>query len=216
MMLAEFPGATKFAMNCLAVAGGFFAGYVLGAIACWAVDKWLFARRSPDAAKKAISVLCGIALALLIAFLVFGEGSGGGWFGGSGSDGSGTGTPENGAKTDPNAARPVDPKVQPKIDPSKSHELKPDDPKVRVTFLGGDAVQGDRFYLIDDDPIPKTFAELKAIVQTRKEASPATLTLVVLYPPDPRQRIDPNSINVAQVTSWAESLGIGVFKPGKM
>jgi len=63
--------------------------------------------------------------------------------------------------------------------------------------------------------VPKTFAELKAIVQKRKETATGPLTLIVLYPLDPKQRIDPSSINVSQVTSWAEGLGIGVFKPGK-
>ena len=139
-----------------------------------------------------------------------------GWAGGGG-DGSGTNSqnPDNGKKTDPATTAPVDPKVQPKIDTAKSPELRSDDPKVRITFLGGDAVQGDRFYLIDDDAVPKSFAELKTLVQKRKDAAAAPLTLIVLYPTDPRLRIDPNSINVTQVTSWAKGLGIGVYEPGK-
>ena len=91
-IFAAFPGpenVQRFATNCLAVAGAFVAGYLIGAVGGWAVDKWIFAKRSPDAAKKALSVLCGILLALLVAYLVFGDGSGGGWFGGGAGSGDG-------------------------------------------------------------------------------------------------------------------------------
>ncbi len=218
---AAFPGSEQiaaFAVKCLAVAGGFLAGYVIGGMGAWALDKWALAKKSPDVLKKTISFLTGVALALLIAFIVFGDGSGSGWLGGGGGpDGPGNNSnnPDSGQKPDSNAPKPVDPNVQPKIDMQKTPELHADDPKVRITFLGGDAVQGDRFYLIDDDAIPKSFVELKALVQKRKETASGPLTLIVLYPTDPKQRIDPSSINVTQVTSWAEGLGIGVFKPGK-
>lgn len=219
ILMLGFPSAKEFGefgLNCLAVAGGFAVGYFLGAILAFALDRWAFNKKSPDVLKKALRVLAGIALALLIAFLVFR--GGGGWGGGNGPEGPGSNgseNPDSGKKADPAHPTPHDPKPQPKIDTPKSPELRPDDPKVRVTFLGGDAVQGDHFYLIDDDQAPKTFAELKAIVQKRKDSATAPLTLIVLYPSDPKQRIDPSSINVTQVTSWAEGLGIGVFKPGK-
>lgn len=216
--LAAFPGSEQiaaFAVKCLAVAGGFLAGYVIGGIGAWALDKWAFAKKSPDVLKKTISFLCAVALALLIAFIVFGDGSGSGWLGGGGGpDGPGNNSnnPDSGQKSDPNAPKPVDPKLQPKIDTQKPPEPTPD---IRITFLGGDAVQGERFYLIDDDAIPKSFLELKTIVQKRKEVATGTLTLIVMYPTDPKQRIDPSSINVTQVTSWAEGLGIDVLKRGK-
>jgi hypothetical protein len=204
-----------FAMNCLTVVGAFIAGYVIGAIGSWAIDKWLFAKRSPHVAKKAISILTGLVIAAIVAFLVFGGGSGFGTGGGSGTDGTGSTDSQDGQSPDSSPARPVDPKVQPKIDPKDSDYHKPGDPEVHITFLGGDAVQGDRFYLVDDDAIPKSFAELKTILLKKKEAAAGPLTLIVRYPMDPRQRIDPNSINVAQVTSWAEGQGIGVFRPAK-
>jgi len=210
---AEFPGSeawSRFATNCFAVVGAFIAGYVLGAIGGWAADKWLFGKRSPDAARKAISVICGLLLAILIGFLVFGEGGGRGWFGGG--DGSNSqGNPDTGNGPPP----PTDPKEPPKVDAPKPPEAKSDDPRIHITFLGGDAVQGDRFYKIDDDPVPKSFTDLKALVLKKRDASAAPLTLVVLFPTDPRRRIDPNSINVAQVTSWAEAQGIGVYRPAK-
>ena len=217
MTFAEFPGSEqwqRFLTNCLAVVGGFIAGYVFGAVVGWAVDKWMFAKRSPNAAKRAFSILCGILLALLIGFLVFGEGGGGGdGLLGNGLSGivtSGASGEGKHSKSDPSE----EPK-KPKVEMPKAPDSKSNDPQIRVTFLGGDAVHGDHFYLIDDDTVPKSFAELKAIVLKKKESSAAGLTIVVQFPTDPRQRIDPNSINVAQVTSWAEAQGLGVFRPAK-
>ncbi|MFO0804785.1 MAG: hypothetical protein U0791_16885 [Gemmataceae bacterium] len=210
---AEFPGSeawTRFVTNCLAVVGAFIAGYIGGGVGGWAIDKWLFAKRSPDAAKKAIRVLCGLVLAVLVGFLVFGAGGGRGWFGGGG--GSNGSDKSSDGVTNPSDSK-SDSQDPPKIDSPKVVEPKPDDPRIRVTFLGGDAVQADRFYMIDDDPVPKSFLDLKSIVLKRRDATTAPLTLVVLFPTDPRQRIDPNSINVAQVTSWAKTQGITITIP---
>jgi len=209
--LADFPGSeswTRFATNCLAVVGAFIAGYVGGAIGGWAVDKWVFAKRSPDLAKKAISLICGILLAVLVAFLVFGAGGGsggGGWFTGDGTNGTGNGQPR--------APDALDAKDPPKIDTPKVVEPKSDDPRIRVTFLGGDAVQGDLFYRLDEDPVPKSFAELKVAVFKKRDASAAPLTLVVLFPKDPRHGADPGSKNVSDVTSWAKTQGITITIP---
>jgi len=215
-LASGFPSSKtigEFALNCLAVAGGFVVGYLVGAILAWALDNWALNKKSPEVLKKSIRVLAGIALALLIAFLVFQGGSGGGWGGGNGPAGpgsNGSANPERGAKTDPK--QDVKP---PNIDTPKMPELNPDDPRVRVTFLGGDAVQGDRFYLIDEEMSPKTIAEVKSTILKRKEASSRPLTLIVQFPADPKQRIDLNSLNVTLITSWAEMNGIGVYKPGK-
>lgn len=214
------PGSDQlaaFAVKCLAVAGGFLAGYVIGGTAAWALDRWVFAQKSPDFVKKSIRVVAGIALAVLIALIVFGEG-GGGLFGGGGGagQGEGKGTPsstDDGRK----AEQPKPPELkQPKVDVRNTPDIRPEDPRVRVTFLGGDAVQGNRFYLVDDDPSPKTFAELKAILLTRKKESSRPLFLLVLFPTNPKQRIDENSINVTQVTTWARNeAGVEVVWPGK-
>lgn len=215
------PGAEQvaaFGVKCLAVAGGFLAGYALGGLAAWGLDRWVFAKKAPDFVKKTIKLLTGIAAAILVALLVFGEGSGGGLFGGGrGSDGSGTGQPSNdpGKKSEqPTPPTPPDVKA-PKVE-AKTPAISPEDPKVRVTFLGGEAVRGDRFYLLDNDPAPKTFEELKAAVLKRKEGTTRPMFLLVQFPADPRQRIDENSINVTQVTSWARNFaGIEVVWPGK-
>ena len=78
-----------FVVKCLAVAGGFLVGYFIGGVAAWALDRWVFAQKAPDQLKKAVSIVFAIALALLVALIVFGEG-GSGLFGGGGGDGKGT------------------------------------------------------------------------------------------------------------------------------
>lgn len=215
------PGTEQvaaFGIKCLAVVGGYGAGYLLGGVAAWALDRWVFARKAPDFVKQTIKILSGVALAILVALLVFGSGSGGGLFGGGGGpDGTGTGTPnpDDTGKKHEQPTPPPDPKV-PKVDAPPTPAISPEDPKVRVTFLGGDAVKENRFYLVDDDPHPRTFDELKAEITKRKEGTARPMFLLVQFPTDPRHRIDENSINVTQVTSWARNVaGIEVVWPGK-
>jgi len=55
MILVAFPGSEQlaaFGVKCLAVAGGFLAGYAIGGVGAWALDKWAFAKKSPDVLKK--------------------------------------------------------------------------------------------------------------------------------------------------------------------
>jgi len=92
----------------------------------------------------------------LIAFIVFGDGAGSGWLGGGGGPsgpGNNSNNPDDGKKAEP--ASPTDPKSQPKIDVAKNPVLHPDDPKVRVIFLGGDAVQGDASTSSTTMPCPR-------------------------------------------------------------
>jgi hypothetical protein len=205
------------AIKCLAVGGGFLAGYALGGAAAWALDKWVFAKKSPDALKKAFRLVTGVGLAIVVALVVFGEGSGGGLFGGGGGDATGKGKGSD--TTDPTktekstTSTPPDPNVpKPKIDPVKTPEVKPTDVVIRVTFLGGSDVTGDRYYQLDDEP--KTFDELKAAIAKRKESTTQKVYLAVQFPT--KNRIAEDSLNVTQVTDWARnSMGIEVLWPGK-
>src|SRR4051794_28608492 len=119
--LLAFPSSKElgeFMMNCLAVAGAFVVGYLLGGMGAWALDNWAFNKKSPAMLKKSIRVLTGIALALLIAFLVFRGGSGGGWGGGIGPEGPGSNgspNPDSGTKTDPKQDA-----KSPKVEPQKT------------------------------------------------------------------------------------------------
>ena len=51
-----------FAVKCLAVGGGFLVGYVLGGFVAYALDRWVFARKTPELAKKGIRVVAGVIL----------------------------------------------------------------------------------------------------------------------------------------------------------
>jgi len=86
-------------------------------------------------------------------------------------------------------------------------------PQVRVTFLGGDAVQpaAGRFYYIGDEPALKTFDEVKAAVEAKKrEAGGRQVLLVVVYPADLSRAADERGRTVTQVTEWAEAAGVRV------
>lgn len=223
--LLFLPGASEkvaaLAIKCLAVAGAFMVGYVVGWLLAWGLDRWAFARKSPDPVKKAVRTLAGIATAILVALIVFGDGTGGGLFGGGGqAEGTGTGTAPS-AETPGKEKKPAPPITQPtpkapppKVEPIKTPEVKPTDVVVRVTFLGGADVTGDRFYLLDEDPGPKTFAQVQeAVVKRIETAEGRKVYLAVQFPA--RNRIAEDSINVTQVTDWARNRGIEVLWPGK-
>ena len=54
--------------------------------------------------------------------------------------------------------------------PETDPETGDSDAVIRVTILGGPDVPGDeRYYVTDDDPRPKTFAELKEVILARKQ-----------------------------------------------
>jgi len=196
MVLFAIPGADQlgaFGVKCLAVAGGFVVGYLIGGLAVWA-----FAKKSPEGLKKAVRVLAGVALALLIAFIVFGDGKGGGWLGGNGPAGPGNNPP------DANTTQATNPEPKPpRIVPKDTTEYE----TFTVAFLGGDDVQGNRFYKLDGSE-PMTFEQLKAAVLKRKESAKKPLKLERQFSSDPARRISKDSANVREVERWAEAQGI--------
>lgn len=199
------------ALNCLAVAGGFLAGHVLGGLVVRALDRWAWKKPSPDAVRKMVQVVCGIALAILVALIVFGKGGG---TGGGRGDGEGKGsgsTPESTGKGDPPKVDDKRPPV--KVEPPKPADVDASIPQVRVTFLGGDAAQpaAGRFYYVGDEPALKTFDEVKAAVEAKKrEAAGRQVLLVVVYPADRTRAADERSRTVSQVTEWADQNGVRV------
>lgn len=201
------------ALNCLAVAGGYLAGHVLGALVAWGLDRWVFAQKAPDFVKKLVSIVCGIALAILVALVVFGKGGGTG--GGSGEgQGKGAGDPgANPGKADPKADD-VRPPV--KVDIPKGPPPPPDTPRVTVTFLAGDATQPGRYYYVGDERVPKSFDEVKeAVAAKQREAAGKAVVLVALFPADPARAADDDSRTVRQVIEWARGAGVEVVLGGR-
>ncbi len=202
------------AVKCLAVAGGYLAGYILGGIIAWAADKWALRQKTPDFIKKAIQVLLGIALAILVAMIVFGEGGGGGLLGGGGpAEGQGQGVARAPDDTNKKQSPPEKEKPPVKVQPPPAPMSSPDAPFVKVTFLGGDAARGDRLYYLGDDQTPRTFEEVKAAMDELKKKSPKDGYVLLVFPVDPKLAIDEKSRNVSRVTEEAERLGLETRRP---
>src|SRR5947199_150686 len=148
----------EFANNCLLIAGGFLVGYLLGGVVGWALGKYVFRQKEPEALRRIGRPVGGVLLALIVAVIVF---TGKGKSQGDGGEGKGTQNP------DPDAGK-AQPKVDPnqKIDPKEIKppkvDLTPADVRIQVTILGGTDVVDERFYVIGDDPNSKakTFEEL--------------------------------------------------------
>jgi hypothetical protein len=194
-------------VKCLAVAGGFLVGYFVGGFLAWALDRWVFAQKAPAPAKKAVSYASAVALAIIVALLVFGEG-GGGLFGRGGGTGDGKGTPN----PDDNKGKAVSTPPEPKKNelPKKDEPPKPVTPMagdVRVTILSGDDVRDGRFYLIDGDPVPKTFAEFKDAITARRAAPGPELKQVIFR--FKKDRLSQDHPAVRNVVAWLSASGIG-------
>lgn len=196
-----------FVVKCLAVAGGFLVGYFLGGVVAWALDRWVFAHKSPEPLKKAISMVAGVALAILVALIVFGEG-GSGLFGGGGSgDGKGTPTQDDTKGKPPAQPEPKKDETPPKKDEPPKPSPKPMPGDVRVTILVGDDVKEGRFYLIDGDATPKTLDEFKeAILARRKESKPELKQVIFRFK---KEKLSQDHPAVRSVVAWLSSSGIG-------
>jgi hypothetical protein len=178
----------------------------------------VFAQKAPAPVKKAVSWVAAIALALLVALIVFGEG-GGGLFGRGGGTGEGKGTnPEEKGKSEPNPA--VVPPKKDEIPSPKPVEPVPlpktTDAVIRVTILGGADVPGDeRYYLTDDDPKPKTFPELKDAILARKKEK-GTVAISVHFRPTNAPSRNPPHYSITQLTKWAEETAkVNVILPAQ-
>ena len=81
-LAAMFDNAGKFVLGALAVAGGFLLGNLLMLLICRVVAKMAFQSRMNRRLEQALRILAGIAVAVLVAWLVFRGGPGWG-FGGA-------------------------------------------------------------------------------------------------------------------------------------
>ena len=200
-----------FVVKCLAVAGGFLVGYFLGGAVAWALDRWVFAQKAPEPLKKAVSLVAAIALALLVALIVFGEG-GNGLFGRGGGTGDGKGAPnpdDNKGKAAPVPPEQKKDDVPPKKDdpPKSPPKVTPDD--VRVTILPDDEVKEGKFYLIDGDPVPMKLEEFKAAILARRAGGKPELKQVVFR--FKKDEFSPNHPVRRDVVAWLTDAKIGVI-----
>lgn len=204
-------GATALVVKGLAVGGGFLVGYFLGAAVAWALDRWVFARKAPPQAKKAVAFVAGVAVAVLLAMILFGEG-GNGLFGRGGDSSNQKGaTPDDGKqapqpqqKKDDEKKDQTPPKVAPKPTPGDLH----------VTILGGNDVTADsqgngRFYLFEGDPAPKTFEEFKEAVEARRKGAGPPLKTVYYRFKNRSEELPLSHPAVRRPYEWLSGLSMG-------
>ena len=166
-----FDHAGKVVIGALAVGGGFLVGNLLTLLACRVLAKFAFKQRLNETLEKALRVIGGIAVAILVAFLVFRGGSGWGFGGGGSGEGSGE---EGKGEGKPAEERPSDkPKDPSKVDP-KTIEVT----EVGVTVLT--ATEYPRSFRFDGERDGRTLAEAKAKLHALHDQSAGKLRLLNL------------------------------------
>lgn len=172
-MLFAFSASAmmQLVINSLAVLGSFLAGYLIAGFIANLLDRFVFHRKAPLLLHRMIRWCGGVALAFLVAAVLFGHGAGWNLLGGG--DTSQGGGQESKSQELINTAEPS-PSSQESNDNS---QLNP--AQIRITILGGNDVQAQRFYLIGEDTTPRTLSEVKEIVLKHKkpDATPPVVEL---------------------------------------
>ena len=200
-------------VNILAIGGGFLIGQFLAGFAFWMVNRWLAAGKIPNGFREATKKIGGVVLAVLVAFIVFGHGDGWTLFGGGGTGSQNEAEGEQSGGTP--ATAPNTPVTAPDPPPTPPDPVRiPDSADlVQITVLGGDDVRDARFYLIDEDKAPRTFAEVRAALLDRKAATDSGLGLLVQFGmTNVLPRTHPA---VVMLTQWATDNGVAVTFPGQ-
>ena len=206
----DVTGAARFGqflVNCLAVGGGFLAGWFLTALAGLAFDRFVIHRTSPQGLHKASRNTGGLLLAILVAIIVFGHGHGWTLFGGGGA-GS-----ENGGQAATSGPNANELKSNETSSPVSLKTTPPVDERIRVVVLGGDEVKAERFYVVDEAVEPKTFAEATVAILAKRDASPGKRVGVEIRF-SPTNALPPDHPAVTRLARWSRSdAGLSVSFP---
>jgi hypothetical protein len=210
----DAEGATAMVVKGLAVGGGFLLGYFLGAAVAWALDRWAFAHKAPPQLKKAVALVAGVCVAVLLAMILFGEG-GKGLFGNSGGEGDKKGAPN---PADKQKAAPEPPKPEPKKKdepPAPKAPPKPTPGDLHITILGAREVMADpqtnkgRFYLLPGESEPKTFPEFQKAIEARRKAEGPPLKTVYYRFKNKSEELPLKHEGIEEPYKWLTGLGIG-------
>jgi len=196
----------RFALNLLAVGGGFLVGHVLTGVIAWALDRWITGGKTPQGVHRVARMVGGAALALLVAMMLFGQGGygdGTGPGGGSNPDDKG---PGGGTTTQPTDQRDVRPPP-----PVPQKDSTPPEQRVRVTMLGGSDVKDEKFYMIDDDRTPRAFADVTAAVNTKKTETKKPVGIEIRFTADNTLAEDHRAVQ--RVIAWARANDVAVTLP---
>lgn len=204
--------ATLLVMKLLIIAGAYVVGSFLGTLLAVALNRWVFRKKMPEVGKQLCSMVGGLLLALLAALFVMGSG-GSGLFGGGGEGTGENPTPTEGSSTDsapPQEAVGIPPR--PQVSPPPQREVST---VIRVTVLAGKAVREmGRFYLLEDDPTPRTFTEITDAILQRRPKTGERLTVWILFPADPNLAPPTNDPKVARLVDWVrQEAGLDVTFP---
>lgn len=202
----------QFIVNVLAVGGGYLVGYFLFGFIAWGLDRWLLYGNTPIGLKRVIRHLGGVALAVLVALIVFGQGHGWNLFGGGGTgDGNGTSTSEGTGTGTGSAATVKETTPQTPVPPPVKETPTPTE-RIRITVLGGTDVKEMKFYLVDDERTPRTLGELEAVVASRRTADGKPIGIELRY--SPQGGVGKDAPGTIRLVNWAQRAGLTVILPG--
>lgn len=192
-------------VNGLAVAGAGAFGYFLTRGTIWLVGKFAFNKKPPQQVSRILGFLGAVAMALLVAGLLFRGQGGGGWGFGPGF-GFGTGSGQNGSST-----------TEPKSGDEKVHTSaatpKTANP-LRIRMLGGKNVKMEGENLVIYQPEPGneayTLERLKPLIRDRmqdKPGEPAIHEIVIVIE---KESVAHNHDAVLRLDQFAKDQGLTV------
>jgi hypothetical protein len=180
MLLGTYDLGTL-VLEVLAVVGGATVGGLGSGLLLRLLVRLTVHQSVPRKVVVPVQLLGAVAAGILVWWLAFGaKGSGFGWGGGGGGWLGGFGGTEK--ETKPESTAPEEQKPEPS--PPQKEEVVPAGAEVvSVEVLGGERVQAERFYLLANDPQPKTLAELREFIQLRQraEAKPPLHGIAIVF-----------------------------------
>jgi len=194
-----------FVMNCLAVAGGGLAGFIVVGLMAWFLDRKLTGGKSPPGLHKTVRYVGGVIGAVIVALLVFGSGDGG--LGGDQPGGASSASGTNGTGNSSVTSKSTEPTDAPPVPPE---ELAPKEEPIRITVLSGAAVKEERFYQIESDRTPRNLSDVKDAVAARRKTTKKQLAVEIRL----GERTDRNNSGVLDLEGWAIAAGLRVILPG--
>jgi hypothetical protein len=197
-------------VNGLAVGGGFLVGYFLSGLIFYFLDKWLMLGKSPQSLHWFAKRLGGLLLAIVVALIVFGSGAGGFGLGRGPGNGESPGTSKGDGTAPTSLTSPVTAKI---LEQPINTEPAPLEQRLRVLLLSGEEVQEERFYLIEDDTKPKSFAELVNAVKAKQESTGKPVGIEIRF-----TTVNPLSQGhgaVTRLVNWAKTNQHTVSFPAK-
>jgi len=198
LLVGVFGSFGHLVTGLLAVVGAFFVGNILTGILVWSFYRGVKKRQCNPLAMRVLRLMGGVVLALIVAAIFFGEG-GFGLRGGGETPGP-DGLPGKGGLIDEGKDSKKEANPEQKSDVSSEE-------RIRVTMLGEEA-KDDRFYLFEDQPQPKSFAEIKDLILQRKLTSAKPVTEIAIY--TYKNTTDRANPIVTRLDKWAQEQGFHV------